>query len=284
VLPQEDTLHSMQNTALIAPKHVTRHGYPVFPQLLVSSKALLTADGSYVPDLTYPYDAIFDDVHTRFIAQDNLFDDTANVWTPFLSSGVNYYFTWSGLNEPRMEQIEYRIDKLVYPMNSIRLEEGTSLVSSFNSNMDDASSFMIAIAGLVNSTERATLLRVGDVMGTSISIEIDEFFVIRNQYGSATVKTTVHPAKMIPFYMVLINDPTKTELNIATGNSRISRATIPNQDSTRSLELFVGESLSGTKTLDMNLFELTFFPYAYGGPMSADEIIKAMSDVYGNAT
>jgi hypothetical protein len=283
VVPREDNLVSVRNTSLVPPDHVIRSGHPFIPKMLASSHAVLTADGTYVPELTYPYEAIFaGDEHTRFIAQDNMFDDIADKWYPLASAGVDYHFTWSGLVQPRVEQIDYRIGKLLYPMNSIRVEESASLVSSFNAGMDDASAFMIALAGVINSSERASLLRVGDNMGSSISIDVDEYFYIRNQYGVAKLETKEHPAAMVPFYLVLINDPSKTELNVSNGSNQISRATIPNQDSSRDLSVFIGEDLSGNKTLDINLFEITLFPYAYTGALSASEIIKAMADVYGS--
>lgn len=282
VLPQESARQSLRNSAMVPPQHVIRHGYPVFPKFLVESVSALTADGSYVPELTYPWEISFQDAHTRFIAQENTFDDTANIWNPFFSSGVDYYFTWSGLIEPRLEEIEYLIGKMIYRVNSIRIEEAAALVSSFNSGMDDAASFMIAMAGVINSSDTASLIRVGDTMGDSIEVSVDEFFSIRNQYGTAVLKPTMHPAKMIPFYMVLMNDPSRTEIYVATGTSRMYKATIPNQDATRSLQVFIGEDISGNKTLDLNLFELTLFPYAYGGPMTPTQIINEMADAYGS--
>lgn len=284
VLPAEAGRMSTRNIAMIPPDHVIKGGVPYIPKYIVRSESVLTADGTFVPELSYPWEAVFEDVHTRFIAQDNTLDDIADVWNPFFSSGVGYYFTWSGLIEPRLEQIEYLIGKMIYPINSIRIEEAASLTSSFNAGLDDASSFMIAMAGVINSSERASLIRIGDTLADSVEVIVDEKFYIRNQYGTATLTPYLHPAKMIPFYMVLINDPSRTEINIATGINRIYRATIPNRDSVRSLKVYIGEDLTGNKTLDLNLFELTLFPYAYGGAMTSTQIIKAMADVYGTNT
>lgn len=271
---------SVVNTALVPPDHVIRSGYPFVPQFRVTSSAYLSADGSYVPEITYPYEAIFAGEHTRFIAQDNLWDDIADVWSPLSSAGVDYYYTWTG--QPTVEDVEYRIGKLLYPMNSVHLVPGSSLVSSFNSGMDDAASFSIAMAGIVNSSERASVLRVGDTMGTAIEVSVDESFYLRNQYGTGYLKPTSHPAKMIPFYLVLTNDAGRTELAVATGMQRIYKTHIPNQDFTRSLKVFIGEDLAGNKNLDMNLFEFTLFPYGFDGPMSTQAIIEAMADVYGS--
>jgi hypothetical protein len=37
-----------------------------------------------------------------------------------------------------------------------------------------------------------------------------------------------------------------------------------------------------TRNLDLNLFEFTLFPYAYGGALTPLMIIEAMADVYGS--
>ena len=280
----DSRIANMTGVALIPEPHVLRKGFPYSPPLSLVCPAELSADGTYIPERTYPWESVYTDAHTRFLAQENMVDDIAAKWHPFYTSGIDYYFTWSGLIEPRLEEIEYRIGKELYPTMSMRIVDDASLVSSFNDGFDDASSFMIAVAGVINSAERASLMRVGDTLADSIEIGVDEYFYIRNQYGTATMKTPMHPAKMLPFYMVLINDPTKTELNVAMGTSRIFRAIIPNRDAVRSLKVRIGEDLAGSKTLDMNLFEATLFPYAYGGPMSSQQIITAMADVYGSAS
>lgn len=282
VVAREAARQDLINQALVPPAHVVRKGYPWIPQMLVSSYPLITVDGSYIPELTYPYEAIFKDVHTRFIAQENLYDDITDVWSPFISAGVDYYFTWSGAIAPRLEAVEYRIGKMFYPMNSVRIPEGAALVSSFNQGMDEAASFMIAMAGIISSSESASLIRIGDTMGTAVEVTVDEVFYLRNQFGTAKLTPAIHPGQMIPFYLVLLNDPGETSLYVSNGTSRISRITLPNQDMVRTMEVFIGQSLSATKTLDMNLFEMTLFPYALDGPMSPGEVIKAMADVYGS--
>lgn len=274
---------SVTNTALVPPDHVIRKGFPHIPKFRVTSSVYLSADGSYVPELTYPYEAVFQGEHSRFIAQENLWDDIADVWTPLSSVGVDYYFAWSGTTQPVLEDVEYRIGKMLYPMNSAHVTPGSALVSSFNAGMDDAASFSIAMAGVINSSERASLLRVGDTMGTAIEVSVDESFYLRNQYGTAALQPTAHPAKMIPFYLVLTNDAGRTELAVASGMQRISKIQIPNQDFTRSLKVFIGKDLAGNSTLDANIFEFTLFPYGFDGPMSTQEIIEAMADVYGSA-
>src|SRR5688572_7895922 len=128
VLPQDTGRRNLTSTAMIPDEHVTLKGFPFTPQFLVSSNYEVTADGTYVDEQTYPWEAVFEEEHTRFIAQENLWDDTANQWLPFTSAGVNYQFVWSGLTEPRLEEVEYRIGKLLYTHNSVRLEEDTSRV------------------------------------------------------------------------------------------------------------------------------------------------------------
>jgi hypothetical protein len=215
---------------------------------------------------------------------DNLWDPVGGRWSPLYTSGVDYYFTWPlGGVEPRLDDIDYTIGKQFYQFTSVRLQEETQLNSSFNNGMDDASSFMIAMAGTINSSERASLIRVGDTVGNSVIVEVDDRLYLRNQYGTAELKTLTHPASMHPFYMVLINDPDKTELRVSTGVSQIHSAVIPNRDATRSLKVTLGEDLGGNTTLDMNLFELTIFPYAFDGEMNANQIITAMADIYGAA-
>lgn len=272
----------LRNSALIPPDHLIRHGFPVIPKMVVRSKAVLTADGSYVDDQAYPYEPIFgDEVHARFIAQDNQFDVINNKWTPLTSSGIDYYFTWTD-TAPYLEETEYRIGKLRYPMNSVRITEGCALRSSFNAGMDDASSFMIAMAGLINSAELATVVRVGQTMGDTIELSVDEHFYVRNQSGTGKLRLVKHPATMIPIYIVLICDPSRTEIQVSNGTKLISRMLIANQGSGRNLNVVIGESFAESRTLDMNLFEISLFPYAYGGGLSSNQIISAMADVYGS--
>ena len=231
-----------------------------------------------------PWEAKFDGAHTRFVAMENLWDPIGGRWEPLYSSGVDYYFSYPlGGIEPRLDEIEYTLGKNLYQFNTVRIQEETSLISSFNSGMDDASSFMISMAGSINSTERASLIRIGDSVGNSVIVDVDENFYLRNQYGTAELKPLVHPAAMKPFYLVIINNPERTELRVSTGVSMIHAVVIPNQDSSRSLNVVIGEDLGGTATLDMNLFELTIFPYAYGGEMTPEQIISAMADVYGTS-
>lgn len=250
----------------------------------VSSDVYISADGSYVDESTYIWDNIYEGAHTRFAAMENFWDPIAGKWYPIFSSGIDYYFTYPlGGVEPRFEEIEYRIGKNLYQTPSVRIDSETSLTSSFNAGLDDASSFMIAIAGVVNSSERASLIRIGDSIGDSIEVSVDEYFYLRNQYGTAVLKPFIHPARMVPFYMVVINDPSRTELRVATGVSRIQRISLPNQSSTRSLNVFLGEDLENVKALSMNIFGLTLFPYAYGGAMTPDQIITAMASTHGSA-
>lgn len=271
-----------QNTSLYPVEFVLRKGFPYAPDINVTSRAFLSAAGEYIADSTYPYDDIFIDANSRFIAQENQFDDVADKWTPFFSTGVNYYFTWSGLIEPTLEVLDYRIGKLVYSMNSLRIPAGAAIHSSFNDGNDDASSFMIALAGTINSTENASLLRVGDTPANAIEVTVGETIQVSNQFSSAVMRPAVHPAQMIPFYLILISDPSRTEIRIATGTSRNQRLTLPNRAATRPLSVHLGSDLMDQSTLDMNLFEITLFPYTYDGPMSPDQIIASMADVYGS--
>lgn len=282
VITKESNRRDVRNLALVPPPHVIRNGFPFVPDYVVASKAVLTTDGSYVPDLTYPWENIFSDDHSRFIAQENMFDDIADKWSPFTSAGIDYYFTWTGSTTPRIEEVEYRIGKRIFPMNSIRIEPAASLISSFNSGLDDASSFMIAMAGIINSSENASLLRVGDTVGSAVEVTVDEYFYVRNQFGTARLTTTQHPAAMVPFYLVLANDLSKSTLYMASGTSRVFRASVPNQVTARSLKIFIGEDVVSTRNLDLNLFEFTLFPYAYGGALTPLMIIEAMADVYGS--
>lgn len=279
----DPSLTSVVSVALVPPEHVIRRGFPYVPDLHVSSDIYISSDGSYVEESTYIWDDIYEGAHTRFAAMENLWDDIGGKWLPLFSSGVDYYFTYPlGDVEPRLEEIEYRIGKNLYQTTSIRIDEETSLTSSFNGGLDDATSFMIAIAGVINSSERASLIRIGDTIGDSIEVSVDEYFYLRNQYGTAVLKPYIHPGRMIPFYMVVINDQTRTELRVATGVSRIQRISIPNQSSSRSLKVTLGEDLESVKALSMNLFGVTIFPYAYGGDMTPDQIITAMASVHGS--
>lgn len=279
----DETLTGATNISLVPAEHVIRKGFPHSPDLHVSSDVYISADGSYVDEPTYIWEDIYKGAHTRFAAMENLWDGIGGKWLPLSSYGVNYSFTYPlGGVEPRLEEIEYRIGKEFYSTPSVRIEQETSLISSFNEGLDDASTFMIAIAGVINSSERASLIRIGDTIGDSIEVSVDEYFYLRNQYGTAVLQPYIHPARMIPFYMVVINDPTHTELRVASGISRIQRISIPNQASSRSLNVKLGEDLESVKALSMNIFGVVIFPYAYGGDMSPDQIITAMASVHGS--
>lgn len=280
------TLSPIVSSSIRPTEFVLRGGFPYDPPLHVSSDYLISADGTFIDEQVYPWEGEFQGAHTRFVSMDNLWDPVAGRWSPLYTSGVDYYITWPlGGVEPRLDDIEYTLGKNLYQFSSVRLTEETQLNSSFNSGMDDASSFMIAMAGVINSSERASLIRVGDTVGNSVIVEVDEKFYLRNQYGTSTVKTLVHPSNMQPFYLVIINNPERTEIRVSNGVTQIQAAAIPNRDATRSLIVTIGEDLGGNTTLDMNLFELTIFPYAYGSPgmgqMSPEAIINSMADIYG---
>jgi hypothetical protein len=278
----DPTLSPLVGSSVRPVDYVLRNGFPYEPQLHVGSDYLISAEGLFIDESVMPWEADFKEAHTRFVAMENLWDPVGGRWEPLYTSGVDYYITYPlGGVEPRLDDVEYTLGKLFYQFSSVRIQEETSLISSFNSGMDDASSFMIAMAGKINSSERASLIRLGDTVGNSVIVEVDEQFYLRNQYGSATMKTTVHPAQMQPFYLVLVNNPQRTELLVSTGVSKIHHIVIPNRDATRSLVLNIGEDLDGKTTLDLNLFELTIFPYAYGGEMTPQQIIATMADVYG---
>lgn len=271
------------STSFFPDEHVLHKGFPYAPKFTVSTDYLISANGEYVPDRLLPWDATYDGAHSRFIATDT-FDDVAGKWTPLYSSGVNYYFSFPTTPSPFLEEIDYQIGKAFYTTNGIRLIEGAYLESSFNDSLDDASSFMVAMAGIIHSSERAALLSVGVSSGSSIEISCDEYFYIRNQYDTATMKTPVHPSKMLPFFMVLVNDPEKTELQVSTGPNRTNRIIIPNRDVSRDLKVTIGKTVGGTATLNADIFELTVFPYAYGGEMSPEQIISRMAAVYGSSS
>ena len=278
----DSTLSPLIATSLRPEPYILRNGFPYDPSMHVTSDYLISADGSFIDESVYPWEGEFTGAHSRFVAMDNLWDPVGGRWEPLYTSGVDYYFTYPlGGVEPRLDTIDYTIGKLFYQFSSVRIQEETSLISSFNSGMDDASSFMIAMAGTINSSERASLIRVGDTVGNSVIVEVSDRLYLRNQYGTAELKTLTHPASMSPFYLVLINDPEKTELRVSTGIKQIHSAIIPNKDSTRSLKVTIGEDLGGNNTLDLNLFELTIFPYAFGGEMDVRSIITAMADIYG---
>lgn len=270
-------------TSFFPEEHVILKGFPYQPKFMVSSDYLISANGSYVPDRLYPWDAVFEGAHTRFIATDT-FDSISGKWNPFYSAGVNYYFTSPTTPQPFLEEIEYQIGKQFYTTNGIRITPGGYLESSFNDSLDDASSFMIAMAGIIHSSERAALLSVGVSSGSSIEISADEYLYVRNQYDTATFKTAVHPSKMLPFFMVLVNNPERTELQVSTGPNRTNRIIIPNRDVSRDLKVTVGKTVGGTATLDADIFELTVFPYAYGGDMSPEQILGRMAAIYGSST
>ena len=280
----DPTLATLIGSSMQPVQYILRNGYPYDPPMHVSSDYLISTEGFFVDESVYPWEGEFTGAHTRFVAMDNLWDPVGGRWDPLYTSGVDYYFTYPlGGVEPFMDEVEYTIDKSFYRFSSVRIQEETQLNSSFNTGMDDASSFMIALAGTINSSERASLIRVGDTVGNSVIVEVDDRLYLRNQYATTELKTLTHPASMSPFYMVLSNDPEKTELRVSTGIKQIHSARIPNRDATRSLNVTIGEDLGGNTTLDMNLFELTIFPYAFNGEMSATQIITAMADIYGAA-
>lgn len=281
---EDPTLAPLIGSSMQPVEYILRNGYPYEPTMHVSSDYLISAEGLFIDESVYPWEGEFTGAHTRFVAMENLWDPVGGRWDPLYTSGVDYYFTYPlGGVEPRLDTIDYTIDKNFYQFSSIRIQEETQLTSSFNSGMDDATSFMIAMAGTINSSERASLLRIGDTVGNSVIVEVDDRLYLRNQYGTSELKTLTHPASMSPFYLVLTNDPEKTELRVSTGIKQIHSAIIPNRDATRSLNVVIGEDLGGATTLDMNLFELTIFPYAFDGEMSANQIITAMADIYGAA-
>jgi hypothetical protein len=280
--PIDDSRTPLIASSVRPVEYVLKDGFPYEPMLHVSSNYLISTEGLHVDEGVYPWEGEFSGAHTRFVAMDNLWDPIGGRWLPLYTSGVDYSFSYPlGGVEPRLDTIDYTIGKLFYEFSSVRLQEETSLISAFNSGLDDASSFMIALAGTINSSERASLIRVGDTVGNSVIVEVDENFYLRNQYGTATLIPLVHPAQMQPFYLVLINDPEKTELRVSNGITQIHKVRIPNKDATRSLNVILGEDLSGNTTLDLNLFELTIFPYAFNGEMTPEQIITAMADIYG---
>lgn len=267
----------------IVPKdYVLKKGFPTIPKIWVTSDAVISTTGESVGDPTYPWEAAFTGSYSRFLAIDTTFDDIGNRWNPFFSNGADYFFQWSG-GTPYLEDIEYRIGKRLFQVTSIRLPEGTSLDSSFNSGFDDAASFTVAMAGVINTTESASLIRVGATAANAVEVDVSETLTVANQNGEALLTTTVHPAAMTPFYLVLANDPAYTELRVATGTSRVHSTKISSKEVTRSLSVFIGRTLDNQRTLDMNLFEVSIFPYAYNGSMTPNQILKAMADVYGSA-
>lgn len=286
VVPDDgyNTPKYMINQSIVPQPYVLRKGFPYAPAIHVTSDAYISTEGYFDPENTYPWDSIYGDgeAHSRFIALSDFWDDIGALWNPIITNGINYWFTWSGTIVPRLENIEYRIDKALYQVDSIRIPEGASLTSSFNNGMDDASSFIIAMAGMINSVESASLIRIGDTPSTAIEVLVDEFFTVKNQYGSARLNVPKHPSAMTPIYVLLINDATSTELRVASGTARSHSIKIPNQQTVRNLTLFIGEDLAGTKSLDLNLFEVSIFPYGYGGGLSPEQIIMAMASVYGS--
>lgn len=274
------TRRKVTTSSFFPEEHVIRRGYPFKPTFLISSDYLISSSGEYVPDRIYPWDAVFDGSHTRFIATDS-FNSVSGRWLPLYTEGIDYSFEFPTIPSPYLNEIEYQLGKEFYTTNSIRIVPGSYLVSNFNNDLDDASSFMIAMAGIIYSTEKSTILSVGITAGTSIEISADEYFYIRNQYDTTKMETPVHPSRMIPFYMLLINDTERTELRVGTGPNRINRILLPNQSASRDLKLRIGTSDGGTPTLDADIFELTVFPYAYGGDMDPDQVINKMAAIYG---
>lgn len=271
--------------SLVPREYVLRDGLPYAPDIHVTSNAYISADGIYDDFSTYPWNNIFGQrAHSRFIALSDFWDDGGSRWSPFYTQGIDYWFEWSGTIVPLFENIEYFIGKRVFQFDSIRIPYGAALNSSFNGGIDDAQDFMIAMAGVINSSEDASLIRIGSTPSTAVEVTVNDVLTVTNQYGEGILKTIAHPSAMVPFYLVLIVNSTTTELRVATGTSRALTIKIPSVQTVRSMDVNIGEDLGSSKTLDMNLFEVSIFPFSYGGDISPEEIIESMADVYGSAT
>jgi len=284
--PEEVALQApVAMTSVMPEDYVLRDGFPYFPKYLVRSEAFLNSEGLYIEDDTYPTDNIFrEEPRVRFISTANLWDDTALSWSPFTSHGVNYYFTFPSGGEPRIEEIDYVLGKRYYQFESVRIDEGTCLTSSFNDNIDDATSFMVGMAGIILTPDDASLIRVGTTPSNTIEVKTGEGFRLTNEINSIDLATTLHPMSMVPFYLVLASDPDSTALYVSNGVTRIYRTNLNSKATSRPLVLNIGNDLAGTKNLSMNLFELTIFPYYKGGNYSPELIINEMADVYGSAS
>lgn len=245
-------------TSFVPEDHIVKNGFPYRPPIWVNSRGLVSMEGAVYDEPTDPWSINWADAHSRFLFNDAVWDEISGVLNPFASEGIDYYFTSEPASQPRLETIEYQVEKKVKVVSSLRFDEGDVLTSSFNSGRDDASVLTLCVVGRVYGTERACLFRIGSEPSETIEFYTGENFIIRNGAAETVVDTIVAPGSMAPLVVILTSTPVRTLLTISF-LGRLHQKYIHNVDVTRNLSITFGENLLGTRNLTANLFDIVFF-------------------------
>jgi hypothetical protein len=270
-----------QDLSFIPGEGLVINGFPTVPKIWVKGESLVSATGQFISSTRLDPTELDINAHSRFLP--NGFDDTAGVWRPFFTKGLDYYWrSPSGLS-PRTEEIDYRIGKEVIRTPTLRFNIGDYLISSFNNGIDDAGSFAVALVVVPQTPLGYTLF---STQNSTHEISLDIESQISLHYGdqSGKVNYGISPAAMTPAYIIVSSNGNSATCYIGTSSRSVSSTRLVQRDlDIPKMKFTLGKTRLGKATGTFNLMELCLFDHQLNtrSKPSVYDVIGQLSAAYG---
>jgi len=269
--------------AITSEDHVVLNGFPYKPKFWARAETAISASGEYYSLARLDPRELYLDCHTRFLAGDDLWDDTAGVWRPYFSNGVDYYWEADPAHKPTPERLEYRVGKEIMDFDALTFQPGDYLASNFNQGMDDAAEYTAVMVCSLENPMGYTVMR-SEIDGVVANESFNVFSGTKNR----DVPTLLHPAQITPCIIVLSVQRPIISLYVVGPDRKVSFGTLVSSEvDIPDLKFRLGQDLFSVSNAYMHVFEWTLFPYAVK-TTSADpdrlniyQLISAYGSVYG---
>ena len=275
VVPDEDVV-PWDLTSFIPEPHLLRSGWPDVPDIWVRGHGLCSSNGEYLDASRPDPFAVYRNAHARFIASDVSWDETAQIWKPYYSNGVDYTFTSPGL-PPIVEEISYLASSEMLYRDALRLYPGVVLVSDFNAGRDDASTFGVALVAYLHSPTGYPILYIGG--NHPIQIDVSDAVYLTFDSKTARVPTLGHPAACVPMYLILSVTPTTATLTVGPSVNKMTTIVMDRkQPVTTDMEMIIGSVSPSISNVSMHLLDFSIFNES----VTTGEVLNQLTCAYGS--
>lgn len=238
--------------------YLLKNGFPHVPKYWVQAVTGLSATGEfYAVERQSPRELSIR-CHSRFLPGEDLWDDTAGVWRPFYTQGIDYYWVADPAHKPVPQTLDFRVNKEIIDLEVLTFSPGDFLDSSFNEGIDDAVEYTMVVVVSLENPLGFTVVR-----SASEGIWATEAYQVFSGTRFLDVKTLAHPAQITPAVLVLSVQPPHATLWVITPDRKIFTNTVTNPDmATSHMQFSLGKNLNDVATAYMHVLEFTLFDYA----------------------
>lgn len=260
-------------------EHVILNGFPYVPKYWARAETAISATGEYfATDRLDPRELNLD-CQARFLPGDDLWDDTAGVWRPFFSNGVDYYWEADPAHKPTPDRIEYRIGKEILSFDVLTFNPGDYLASNFNQGMDDAVEYTAVIVCSLENPTPYTIMR-SEIDG----VDVGETFGLSSGAVRRSVFSRQHPTQIVPCIIVMsVQRPIVSLWVIGPDRNVLYGSLITKEVDIPDLKFRLGQDLFSVSNAFMHVFEWTLFPYAVKDKNIAGQLnVYQLAALYGS--